>query len=108
MAHVVESEEDFEERVKNAGNKLVLIDFFATWCGPCYTIAPDLEAFAKKYESQVVVLKIDVDQESDLAMGRYRVSTLPTFVYLKNGEEVERSTGAQPAVVEEAIKRLIE
>lgn len=107
-AHTVDDEDDFDERVQNAGDKLVLVDFFATWCRPCYQIAPKLEEFAKKYESQLVVLKVDVDQESGLAMGRFSVSKLPTFVFLKNGKEIERSGGADEVIVENIIKRLIE
>lgn len=103
----VESEADFDDRVKNAGSKIVLVDFFATWCGPCRTIAPVLEILAKKYESQVVVLKVDVDEQNELAMVRYDVSSMPTFVFLKNGESVERFSGADATKIEDTIKSLI-
>lgn len=105
VAHYVESEEDFDEQVKNAGSKLVVIDFFAHWCGPCKKIAPHLEELAKQYESEIVVLKVDVDQEGDLAMGRYGVSSMPTFFFLKNGEIVEKFAGADATKIDETIQK---
>lgn len=103
--HHVESEEDFDNRVKNAGNKLVVVDFFAHWCVPCTKIAPHLERLANQFKSQIVVLKVDVDQESELAMGRYGVSSMPTFVFLKNGKPVEQFSGADAAKIDETIRK---
>lgn len=107
IAHSVQSEEDFNERVKNAGSKVVLIDFHAKWCKPCHLLSPYIEQFAKKYESQLLVLKVDVDDETELALHRYRASKLPTFVYLKNGAEVERYFGTDYRHIESVIKKFI-
>lgn len=103
--HHVDDEEDFDNQLKNAGDKLVLVDFFATWCGPCKRIAPFLETSAEKYADQLVVLKVDVDQLNELAMGRYVVSSMPTFIFFKNGQTVERFSGANAEKIEETIKK---
>lgn len=66
--HHVEDEEDFDNQLKNAGDKVVLVDFFATWCMPCVTITPYLDNFAEKYSGRLLILKIDVDELTDLAI----------------------------------------
>ncbi len=71
---------------------VVVIDFFATWCGPCKRIAPAFEELAKKF-SRITFLKVDVDEAQDIA-SKYDVNSLPTFVFLKNGVEVHRIEGA--------------
>jgi thioredoxin 1 len=71
---------------------VVLIDFFAPWCGPCKRIAPLYEELSKKY-TKVTFLKVDVDESEDIA-SKYSVESLPTFVFLKNGVEVKRIEGA--------------
>lgn len=101
----IESEEQFDAQVKNAGSKLVVVDFFATWCGPCKRIAPRLDEFAKKYESKAIILKVDVDQSNELAMGRYEVDSMPTFVFLKDGKTVERFSGADAQGIETTINK---
>ncbi|CDO73080.1 hypothetical protein BN946_scf185007.g134 [Trametes cinnabarina] len=73
-------------------DKLSVIDFHATWCGPCHMIAPTYEALAKQYPN-VNFLKCDVDQAKDVAT-KYRVTAMPTFVFLKGASEVERIRGA--------------
>lgn len=107
LVHHVESEADFDEQLKNAGDKIVLVDFFATWCGPCKTIAPHLKTLAEKYQSQVVVLKVDVDELYDFAAIRYDVNSMPTFIFFKNGENVKRFSGADSQKIEDTIKSLI-
>lgn len=101
----VESEEEFDEHLKNAGNKLVVVDFTASWCGPCKYIAPHLDTFAQKFASQIVVLKVDVDEQSNLAMFRYKVSSMPTFMFFKNGATVERFSGADVEKLEATITK---
>jgi len=70
----------------------VVMDFFATWCGPCKRIAPAFEELSKKF-SNVTFLKVDVDDSEDIA-SKYGIQSLPTFVFLKNGVEVHRIEGA--------------
>ncbi len=73
----------------------VLIDFWATWCGPCRMIAPIVEELAKEYEGKLKVFKLDVDNNQKTAM-TYGIRSIPTVVIVKNGEEVDRILGAVP------------
>lgn len=86
------SQKSFDEAV--AGDKPVLVDFFATWCGPCRMIAPSVEQLAAEYEGRAVVGKVDVDQEPGLAQ-RFGVMSIPTLVVMKGGEVVEQAVGAR-------------
>ena len=90
---VIHVNKDNFEQIKN-GDKTVLIDFYADWCGPCRMVAPVVEEIAKENAS-VVVGKINVDDEPELAQA-YGVMSIPTLIVLKAGEEVARSTGARP------------
>lgn len=99
----VSSKYDLENRLKSAGSKLVVIDFFATWCGPCKMIAPELERMAKDFPN-VVFLKVDVDQNGDVSRS-YGVAAMPTFVFLKNHREVSRVQGADSYSLRSTIQR---
>ena len=92
MAHVV-TDANFAETLTT--DKLVVVDFWATWCGPCKMLAPTIEELAVELEGEVVVAKLDVDQAQDIAM-KYGVMSIPTMVLFKNGEEVRRTVGFQP------------
>lgn len=73
---------------------LTVVDFYATWCGPCKMISPVLEKLSDKY-TQAQFLKVDVDEASDIAQ-EYAVAAMPTFIFFKNGEKVETIVGANP------------
>ena len=91
MAELIITKENFEEIIK--GEKPVLIDFYADWCGPCRMVAPIVHEIAEE-RSDVVVGKINVDNEPELAQ-RFGVMSIPTLVVMKNGEEAARATGAR-------------
>lgn len=84
-----------------SGDKLVVVDFFATWCGPCKMIAPMIEKFAEQY-SDAAFYKLDVDEVSDVAQ-KAEVSSMPTLIFYKGGKEVTRVVGANPAAIKQAI-----
>jgi thioredoxin len=93
MARYITSIGDFDNAVKSAGDKMVVVDFTASWCGPCKMIAPQLESLAQEYASLGVFLKVDVDAYRPL-VERFGVSGFPTFVFLRRSVEIERMVGA--------------
>ncbi|XP_058804043.1 thioredoxin-2 [Phymastichus coffea] len=104
MVYEVQDTLDLKSKLEAAGSKLVVIDFFATWCGPCKLIAPKLEELSQEL-TDVVFLKIDVDKLED-ASQEYDISSMPTFVFIKNGAEVERFSGANIDKVKATINKL--
>ncbi len=84
----------FEEMVVNA-DKPVLVDFWAEWCGPCKMIAPVLDEIAQEMGDDIVIGKLDIDENQDTAMA-FGVMSIPTLLLFKNGEPVERIVGYQP------------
>jgi len=76
----------------------VMIDFYAEWCGPCRMMSPIVEQFAKDYDGKIKIGKINVDEESDLAM-RFGVQSIPSFIFVKDGKVIDRITGALPKPV---------
>ena len=74
------------------GDKPVLVDFFATWCGPCKSMSPIIESIGKELQGQARVLKIDVDKNQALA-AQYAVQSVPTLIIFKNGQPVWRHSG---------------
>lgn len=92
MSYIVQNREDFEQELIEAGNKLVVIDFFANWCGPCKIISPILEELSLKYSDTAKVLKVNVDACEEIAM-EYNVTSMPTFVFIKDQQVVDVIVG---------------
>ena len=76
------------------GDKPLVVDFWATWCGPCRMVAPIIEELAKEYEGKLVVGKCDVEENEDLA-AEFGIRNIPTILFFKNGEVVDKLIGAQ-------------
>ncbi|MCR8747153.1 thioredoxin [Romboutsia lituseburensis] len=100
MAKIVNS----EEFRSNVNEGLVVVDFFATWCGPCKILAPVFEELSSEMDGKATFLKVDVDQCGDIAR-EYSISTIPTMMIFKNGEKQETMVGFLP---KESIKSNIE
>lgn len=102
MSEVILNASNFEEEVLNS-KEPVLVDFFATWCGPCKMIAPFIAQLAEKYEGRMKVCKANVDEVPDIASS-YGVSSIPTLIIFKDGEVVaQRIGGASLAVLDAFI-----
>ena len=93
MSAIQVNKDNFQEVVLNS-DKPVLVDFWASWCGPCRMVAPVLEEIANE-RSDVKVCKINVDEEPELA-GRYNVMSIPTLLVVKEGQAVNQAVGARP------------
>jgi len=92
MAVIHFSKEGFDNALEQGAP--MLVDFWASWCGPCKALAPTVEELSKVFEGRVVVGKVDVDGEPDLA-ARYRIRSVPTLILFKNGEEAAKTIGVQ-------------
>lgn len=84
----------FKEEVL-ASDKLSIVDFWATWCGPCKAMAPTIDALHSEYEGKVLVGKLNVDENPDTA-AEYGIRSIPTTLFIKNGEIVDKLVGNQP------------
>lgn len=97
MIHNVTSEGDFQAVLYN--HRLVVVDFHASWCGPCKKIAPEVEKTAEIYLTTKFV-KVDIDDLEDLA-ARFQIRAVPTFVIIKDSKEIKRVTGGNAKVIED-------
>jgi thioredoxin 1 len=96
---------NFDELLSS--NKVVVADFWATWCGPCKAMGPSIDELATEYEGKALIGKVDVEENNDLAE-KYAIRSVPTIIFFKDGEMVDKQVGAVPkAVLESKIKALL-
>lgn len=102
MAYKVLNNDNFDETIKSG---VVLVDFWATWCGPCKMLAPTIDEIADEYDGKAVVGKVDVDDCPDLAQ-RFGIMSIPTIYIFKDGEPVDRLIGYRLKMeLEEALNK---
>ncbi|MDQ0158872.1 thioredoxin [Alkalibacillus salilacus] len=101
MAIVNATDQTFAEETSEG---LVLVDFWAAWCGPCKMIAPVLEELDSEKNDEVKIVKLDVDENQETAQ-KYGVMSIPTLIMFKDGEQVDQAHGFQP---KEALEELVE
>lgn len=94
MAEIIISESNFEAEVLKA-DVPVLVDFWATWCGPCRMLGPTVEQIAQEYDGRVTVVKCNVDECEDLAV-QYGIRNIPTLLFFKGGQAVDKLVGNVP------------
>jgi thioredoxin len=86
---------NFDQTLAEAAEMPVVVDFWATWCGPCRMISPIIDEMAEKYDGKVVIAKCNVDDSTEVPM-KYGIRNIPTILFFKNGELVDRVVGAVP------------
>ena len=101
MYEVILNEDNFEKEVPKSEIP-VLVDFWATWCGPCKMLAPTIAKIAEENSGVIKVCKLDVDEEPEIA-AKYGISSIPTLKVFVNGEVVNSSVGVQPKAAIEAL-----
>ena len=101
MAEVILSEQNFEAEVLKS-ELPVLVDFWATWCGPCRMLAPTIAKIAEEQEGKIKVCKLDVDEEPEIAQ-QFGIASIPTLMVFKSGVVVKASVGVQPKAAIEAM-----
>jgi len=101
----VVTNDNFQELI--SGSLPVVVDFWATWCGPCRVLSPTVDEIAEEYEGKAVVAKCNVDDCQDVAM-QYRVMSIPTLLYFKDGQLADKTVGlVSKADIEARLQKLI-
>ena len=95
--------QELQKLCKDASTQLIIIDMYATWCGPCKMIAPKIEQLSNTYLNAIFV-KINVDEAEEIS-NHFKITSMPSFIFIKNYEEVDRVIGANIQKIEEVLKK---
>jgi len=100
------TDSNFQETVLDS-DKIAVVDFWAPWCGPCKMIGPIIEELAEEYKDSAVIGKVNIDDNQEVSV-KYRVRNIPTVLFIKNGEVVDKAVGAVPrSALEAKLKALL-
>lgn len=102
MSILYPNKDNFKELLK--GKELLLVDFYATWCGPCNVMSPIIDEISQKYNEDVRVAKVNIDENQELTE-EYNIEVVPTMIFYKNGSELGRLSGVRP--IEELEKIIL-
>ena len=91
-----------------AQNKPMVLDFWATWCGPCRRVSPIIQELADQYEGLVIVGKVNIEEDADDLVAEFGIRNIPTILFMKDGQVVDKVVGAAPkSTLEEKLKALL-
>ena len=94
--------------LKDLRGKAVYIDCWATWCGPCRMVGPVIQELADQYEGQAIIGKVNIEEDADDLVAQFGIRNIPTIIYMKNGEVVDKVVGAAPkATLEAKLKAIL-
>ena len=101
---LVLTEENFQDAIEKYS--FLVVDFWASWCGPCKMMSPVIESLAKKYKGEIVFGKVNVDENPSLAE-KFKIMSIPTLIIFKKGEKVDEIIGARPqTLIEEKLLKI--
>lgn len=91
-----------------AQGKPMVIDFWATWCGPCRKVGPTIQELADQYEGQAIIGKVNIEEDADGLVSKFGIRNIPTILFIKGGEVVDKVVGAAPkSTLEEKLKAIL-
>lgn len=100
------NDSNYDELV--AQGKPMVLDFWATWCGPCRKVGPTIQELADEYEGQALIGKVNIEEDADDLVAEFGIRNVPTILFIKNGEVVDKVVGAAPkSTLEEKLKAIL-